>query len=843
MHQPPDPAQCPQQLVLANGLRVRLLPLPHGSQAAALVRIHAGGHDAPEAYPGLAHFLEHLLFLGSHDYPAAQGLMPFVQGCGGQLNASTRERHTDYFFQLPAARLEEALMRLLDMLARPLLDPAAQLREREILQAEFHARAQDAETLCHAALGQLIDPNHPFGGFHAGNRDTLPVESEGFQQALRDYHRRFYRTGQTELLLAGGRGKQALMRLAQLADSRLVAGAAISRQAPPLGGVGDAWLRLQLPHGEPRLQLAFFLERLPEHAAPALGYLSNQLASEAPGSLCERLRQAGWCRSVKLRLPYLFDGQGVAVIELALTGRGLEARATVAEAVLDWLRFFATEPRSTRCQAQYRQVISRSLQCAEPLARLKYWVDPLACCDCCDDASLAEALQAVTGQMLGSGPRVVVADSNELGATLPLVSRGFALRLGFDSPSAAEPIGWNWKQPLSNPWLNDPTGRVTSPLPAALRWLGPENAQGQGALFLCWQFLGKQPTAALWHALAQVIDTNRWAASQAGVALSLRDLGTAWCLELEGYARAIPAVLAGILPPLSEPPTAAYAEGMRQAQRDERLEGEQMLIRQLLMQLPRLLSAQSDASVALAPDSSGLRQAWQSAHWLGLAVGLADDSSGPLIEALGLIPGKPAGAPWAPLVPTGRHWHRVGGTAARTETAFLLFCPLPDRSPATEAGWRLLARLLDGDFFRRLRSELQLGYAVFSRFHSAGRQAGLLFGVQSPTASAQEILGHVHSFLAEFAVKLASQPAQAIETAAIDAAERHIGAAAEPRTRAEQAWQSSLGGYGPERAEAVAAVMRTLGQAELVAALATLGQADSCQVVVSTNAASSPALV
>ncbi|WP_439849049.1 insulinase family protein, partial [Stutzerimonas stutzeri] len=77
---------------------------------------------------GLAHFLEHLLFLGSHGYPQAQSLMPFVQGCGGQLNASTRERHTDFFFQVPSDAFDDALKRLLDMLARPLLDPAAQLR-------------------------------------------------------------------------------------------------------------------------------------------------------------------------------------------------------------------------------------------------------------------------------------------------------------------------------------------------------------------------------------------------------------------------------------------------------------------------------------------------------------------------------------------------------------------------------------------------------------------------------------------------------------------------------------------------------------------------------------------
>ncbi len=99
-----------------------MVPSVAGTQSAALVRIHAGSHDAPVAYPGLAHFLEHMLFLGSAQYTAEAALMPFVQGVGGQLNATTRERHTDFFFQVPARHLEQALLRLLDMLTQPSLD-------------------------------------------------------------------------------------------------------------------------------------------------------------------------------------------------------------------------------------------------------------------------------------------------------------------------------------------------------------------------------------------------------------------------------------------------------------------------------------------------------------------------------------------------------------------------------------------------------------------------------------------------------------------------------------------------------------------------------------------------
>lgn len=832
MPQPFDPARQPQQLVLANGLRVRLLPLGSGSQAAALVRVHAGSHDAPAAYPGLAHFLEHVLFLGSRNYCAAQGLMPFVQGCGGQLNASTRERHTDFFFQLPADRLEDALLRLVDMLAHPLLDPAAQLREREVLQAEFHARAQDAETLCDAALEQLTDPSHPFSAFHAGNRDTLPVEQPAFQQALRDYHHRFYHTGQTELLLAGPQAAQVLMRLAERADAQLTAGTSIVRQARPLGGVDNVWLRLKLPQGDSRLQLAFRLERLPEQAAPALDCLSTQLASEAPGGLCSRLRETGWCRSIKLRVPYLYKGQGVAVVELALTEQGVQARATVVEAVLGWLRAFLSESRLSTSSVHYRQVLSRRLQRAEPLARLRHWVDPDAWGDGRDDAVLAEALNAVIQQMLDCTPLVVIADSTDFEQALPLAGQGFALRLAHDSAPAADPIHWQWEPPQANRWLKAVTGYSASALPAALRWLGPEDAQGQGALYIGWQFVGERPTAALGHTVAQVIAACQWAAEEAGVSLRLENSGFAWCLELQGHAQAIATMLGDILPQLTAPPASAYAEGARQAEREERLEDGQILIRQMLMQLPRLLAEKPDNPATFTAD---LHRAWQSATWCGMAVGFAPELSGPLADALMQMPGEQTAAFRKPAAITGKHWYRVGGAVNRAETACLLFFPLPDGAPVTEASWRLLAQLLEGDFFRRLRSELQLGYAVFSRYHSVGFHAGLLFGVQSPTASTQDILGHIEGFLTEFAAKLSSQPADALRQAATDTAARYNDGARSLRTRAERAWQSCLGGQDLERPVAVAAAMSALQQADLVAAMARLVHPDACRVVVSTD--------
>ena len=108
-------------VALANGLQLTLRHAPRLKRAAAALRVHAGSHDAPAKWPGMAHFLEHLFFLGTARFPLEDGLMRYVQSLGGQVNASTRERTTEFFFELPVPVFADGLARLADMLAHPRL--------------------------------------------------------------------------------------------------------------------------------------------------------------------------------------------------------------------------------------------------------------------------------------------------------------------------------------------------------------------------------------------------------------------------------------------------------------------------------------------------------------------------------------------------------------------------------------------------------------------------------------------------------------------------------------------------------------------------------------------------
>ena len=62
-----------------------------------------------EKIPGIAHFLEHMLFLGSKKYPSANYFSEFIAKNGGYNNAYTEEESTNYFYKIQSSALQESL--------------------------------------------------------------------------------------------------------------------------------------------------------------------------------------------------------------------------------------------------------------------------------------------------------------------------------------------------------------------------------------------------------------------------------------------------------------------------------------------------------------------------------------------------------------------------------------------------------------------------------------------------------------------------------------------------------------------------------------------------------------
>jgi zinc protease len=93
---------------LDNGLQVVVVRSPLAPVATVMMNYRVGSREAPEAFPGMAHAQEHMMFRGSPGLSADQ-LSDLIALMGGMFNADTQETVTQYFFTVPSEDLDAAL--------------------------------------------------------------------------------------------------------------------------------------------------------------------------------------------------------------------------------------------------------------------------------------------------------------------------------------------------------------------------------------------------------------------------------------------------------------------------------------------------------------------------------------------------------------------------------------------------------------------------------------------------------------------------------------------------------------------------------------------------------------
>ena len=794
-----------QRLTLNNGLTLSVHHEPRLKRCAAVLRVAAGSHDVPGEWPGMAHFLEHLLFLGSERFPAPDNLMAYVQRHGGQVNARTSERHTDFFFELPPSAFAGGLERLCDMLANPCMNMEAQLREREVLHAEFIAWAREPSAQRQLKWLQPLNPAHPLRAFHAGNRYSLPVLRPGFQQALQGFYQQFYQTGQMTLSLAGPQSVTELQALAEHCSAVLHTGKAVPQLAPPALISSDEHAYQHID-GQ-CLSLMFAFDQLPPDSAQALGFLCHWINADKPGGLVAELRQQHLIDTLKAAPVYQFERQALLHIEFSAASDMAAHAARIQETFYDWLSFFSAHAEWPTLRDEYQLLQQRqhAVSGAMELARRDAEQQALRLSE-----QGVSALKSVLQQMLTTA-HAASAHDWQLPAPNPF------LRVTDEPVSAGLIRGQTSAHRGLRTFAQDRLrGRRDLSAMSFSSAIAPQNTEA--SMYLRWCLPGPLADTLLTR-LQTSLRSLQQDARQAGVELVLSASGTDLQLKMQGFHTPMPSILEHALRTLAAPAAddcdVAPAPSL-------------MPIRYLLKRLPEL------DQQGTATRISDLEQCWTRAQWDGLAVGLPASTQAAMASVLSKVPGTPNSQ--LPQPPALRHaWYLEPGDSS--EQALLVFCPTPIGRLADEAAWRLLAHLAQTPFYQQLRVELQLGYAVFSGLRQMNGQTGLLFGVQSPHASVAEIYGHIETFIAQLPTLITALDETSFTQARASLAQQFSNASLGALQAAELLWQAKLAGHPSDYLTALYNELMALDQATTLRAAQRIAHAENGWLCLATYAA------
>jgi insulysin len=315
-------------LTLANGMQVLLISDPKTDRAAAAVSVAAGANSDPQEFQGLAHFLEHMLFMGTAKYPTAGEYQEFISSHGGGHNAFTSYQNTTFFFEIDGGYLASTLDRFSQFFIAPLFSEDYVSRERNAINSEFQSGLQDDGRRNQAVLKAIVNPQHPMAGFAVGNLQTLQDHGDTkLRAALLSHYDRYY---SANLMSVSIFGRESLDQLELMAQQYFGPVVNKHRRKPvssvPLFDKGTLPLQVNVATLRDTRTLSYSFP-LPDmrqfYKDRPVDYLANVLGHEGEGSLLKVLRDLGWANALSAGSGFATEDVSIFSVNVALTEAGL----------------------------------------------------------------------------------------------------------------------------------------------------------------------------------------------------------------------------------------------------------------------------------------------------------------------------------------------------------------------------------------------------------------------------------------------------------------------------------------------------------------------------------------
>lgn len=796
-----DPRQY-QAIKLDNGMTVLLVSDAQATKSLAALTLPVGSLENPTDQLGLAHYLEHMVLMGSKRYPQPDNLAEFLKKHGGSHNASTASYRTAFYLEVENDALQPAVDRLADAIAEPLLDPVNADRERHAVNAELTmARSRDGLRMAQVGA-ETLNPAHPSSRFSGGNLETLRDKpGSKLHDALTAFYHRYYSANLMKAVIYGNQPLPELQKIAAATFGRVANHhATVPDISVPVVTDKQKGIIIHYVPAQPRKQLKIEFridnnsDKFRSKTDTLIGYL---IGNRSKNTLSDWLQNQGLADSINAGADPVIDRNGgVFSIAISLTDKGQANRDEVIAAVFSYLNQLRSEGIDKRYFDEVAHVLDLDFRYPSITRDMDYieWLvdtmlrvpvaDTLVAPYIADDYD-AQAIRARLDGMTPENARIwFISPKEPHNKTAYFVDAPYQV----DKISAQRFKDWQAASdkiklslPVLNPYIPDDFSLIKAdkPYPRPQELM---NQQGLRVFYMPSQYYADEPKANITLALRNkaamstaqnqvmfalndylagvALDELSSQASVGGISFSTsEDDGVTF--SATGFTQRLPKLMSQLLKGYSSfTPTQAqleqakswYLERLDAADKGKAFE---LAIQpaQLLSQLPYTQRSERRRLVA----TISLQQLMdyrkmlleQSAPELMVVGNMTPDAVRSLATEV-KIQLNCEGHEW---------WHSEHVTIAKPTLANLqeagsstdsalaaVYVPVGFEEYQSMASSAMLSQIIQPWFYNQLRTEEQLGYAVFAFQMPVGRQWGIGFLLQSNVKQPAFLLSRFKAF-------------------------------------------------------------------------------------------------
>ncbi|KAJ8068540.1 hypothetical protein OCU04_004090 [Sclerotinia nivalis] len=352
---------------LPNQLEVLLVHDAETDKASAAMDVNVGNFSDPEDLPGMAHAVEHLLFMGTKKHPVENDYRQYLASHSGSSNAHTGATSTNYYFEVAAKSGENGDSRestpspfygALDRFAQFFIDPlflgSTLDRELKAVDSEHKNNLQNDQWRLHQLNKSLSNPKHPYCRFAIGNLEVLKIQPESrginVREKFMEFYDKHYSANRMKLVILG---REPLDKLESWAADLF---ASVRNKNLPQNRWED-----EQPYGSDQLltqcfvkpvmdsrtlTISFpFIDEEPLFESQPSRYLAYLIGHGGLGSIISYNKSKGWADASNAYLSPTCPGTlGLFNCQIRLTEDGLKNYKEVVKVVFQYIALLKDTP-------------------------------------------------------------------------------------------------------------------------------------------------------------------------------------------------------------------------------------------------------------------------------------------------------------------------------------------------------------------------------------------------------------------------------------------------------------------------------------------------------------------
>lgn len=316
------------------------------------VTLSVGTGSFEDTVEGIAHFLEHMLFLGSDKYPDEKFYGNYISNHGGYSNAFTAGDQTCYYYTIASEYLDKSLDIFSRFFIDPRLEASAVDREKNAVNSEHSKNITNDSWRNHQIIKKISNTNNPLSKFSTGNNETLAIPD--IRDRVINFYENNYSANLMKLIILSNKDFDEMKNMAIKYFSE----------------IKNKNYSHQRDHGYP-LNLPLTLEVVPIKDDNSiqiifqvketkfmkknniLNFLSHLIGYEGNGSIFNHLQNIGYATSLMAGGEETIDTYKFFKIKVKLTDEGFQNKDYVINCVFDYINKFISA-----CNNDYNKISS-----------------------------------------------------------------------------------------------------------------------------------------------------------------------------------------------------------------------------------------------------------------------------------------------------------------------------------------------------------------------------------------------------------------------------------------------------------------------------------------------------